>query len=752
MNRDVKKSEIDLMEYVGVVLKRKWVLAAFAGSLVLFTGIFSFLATPIYKATATLLIEEENSKILSIDETFGFQSRAPQDYRYFNTQMKLLKSKSLAENVARKMNLLSRPEFNPKAIPSGTLPPTQRTQGQPLSNSYSESAERLRLGIDVKPVRETRLVEVSFASPSPILASEIVNTLAEEFITFSVEKRFQTTQQASDFLGEQIANLRDELASKEREIQRYGQDKQILFLSESENTEVNKFANIYQAYNQALIDRVRAEASYREIKNLDVDSIPQVINNPVAQQLRSDYTRTKNEYDEKSKIFKPDYPEMIQLKARLDSMKNELRKAVAAAETEFQSAIRREESLKSLLEKQRLDVNKMNSNAILYNSLKVEVDTRRKLLNSLVERQNETVVSSKLGELKTSNINIIDRAEIPKKPVLPRKKLNLLLALLLGLSGGVGLCFLLEYLDNTVKGPEEVEKMTGLPSLGVVPFFSPEETNAKKGDSYSIEYGDDRPEGQKLKEADETPPSGTKKIELINHYHPKLSISEHYRTVRTSFLLSHASMPPRTIVFTSSLPQEGKTSTIVNIAVAFAQLQERVLLIECDLRKPRFHQIFNLTRTKGMSSYLTGRVSLKEAIQKTALENIWVLPCGPTPPNPAELLNSTKMKDMMAEVREVFDIVLIDTPPVLVVIDPIIVSSLADAVVLVVRAGKTARKPFLNAVAELKKSDAKIIGVIFNGVRTGTQGYYYGGYHHAYGSIYQSQDGEEHFETEASDS
>jgi capsular exopolysaccharide synthesis family protein len=153
-----------------------------------------------------------------------------------------------------------------------------------------------------------------------------------------------------------------------------------------------------------------------------------------------------------------------------------------------------------------------------------------------------------------------------------------------------------------------------------------------------------------------------------------------------------------------------------------------------------------------MSSYLTGRVSLKEAIQKTALENIWVLPCGPTPPNPAELLNSTKMKDMMAEVREVFDIVLIDTPPVLVVIDPIIVSSLADAVVLVVRAGKTARKPFLNAVAELKKSDAKIIGVIFNGVRTGTQGYYYGGYHHAYGSIYQSQDGEEHFETEASDS
>jgi capsular exopolysaccharide synthesis family protein len=203
-------------------------------------------------------------------------------------------------------------------------------------------------------------------------------------------------------------------------------------------------------------------------------------------------------------------------------------------------------------------------------------------------------------------------------------------------------------------------------------------------------------------------------------------------------------MPPRTIVFTSSLPQEGKTATIVNIAVAFAQLQERVLLIECDLRKPRFHQIFNLTRTKGISSYLTGRVSLLAAIQKTALENIWVLPCGPTPPNPAELLNSTKMKDLMAEVREVFDIVLIDTPPVLAVIDPIIVSSLADAVVLVVRAGKTARKPFLNAVAELKKSNAKTIGVVFNGGRADGQNYYYTGYDEYYGSGHESKDEEGH--------
>jgi len=744
MNSQEKQKEIDLWEYWRVIIKRKWALLTFAGMLVLFTGLFSFLATPRYKATASLIIEGDSSRMLSIDETFGYQPRDFQDLRYFNTQLRLLKSKSLAEKVVRKMNLPSRPEFMGKPGKRNPGVKSRTAPGMKPPDPYSDIAEGILLNVDVKPVRETKLVEVSYSSPSPVLAAEVVNTLAEEFIIFSIERRYETTQKASDFLSEQISGLREDLTAKERELQRYGQEKQILFLSESESTEVNKFANINQAYNDALIERVRAESAYREIKGLDVDSLPQLVNNPSVQQLRTDYTRTKNEYAEKSKQFKPDYPEMIQLKGRLDSMKIELKNAVNAAEAEFQSALRREESLKSVLEKQKLDVTKMNSNAILYNSLKIEVENKRKLLNTLAEKQNETLVSSRLGGLKTSGISIVDKAEIPKAPVSPRKVLNLLLALILGLSGGVGLCFLLDYLDNTVKGPEEVEKMTGLPSLGVVPLFSPEETNAKKEDSYSMEYGDDRPEDQKLKEADETLPSGTKKIELINHYHPKLSISEHYRTVRTSFLLSHANMPPRTIVFTSSLPQEGKTSTIVNIAVAFAQLQERVLLIECDLRKPRFHQIFNLTRTKGMSSYLTGRVSLKEAIQKTAMENIWVLPCGPTPPNPAELLNSTKMKNMMAEVREVFDIVLIDTPPVLVVIDPIIVSSLADSVVLVVRAGKTERKPFLNAVAQLKKSNAKIIGVIFNGVRADGQKYYYGGYKQYYGSGHESKDEEEH--------
>jgi polysaccharide biosynthesis transport protein len=724
MNVQEKHKEIDLAEYWRIIVRRQWAFFLFAGTLLVFTGVFSFLARPRFKATASLIIEGDSSRILSIDETFGYQSRDFQDLRYYNTQLRLLKSRSLAEKVARKMNLPSRPEF---AGRSNRAPAAKGS----AANPYLGIAKQLLLDIDVKPVRETKIVEVSYVSTSPALAAEVVNSLAEEFINFAIERRYETTQQASDFLSEQISGLREDLAAKERELQRYGQEKQILFLSESESTEVNKFANLNQAYNDALIERIRAESAYREIKDLDVDSIPQLVNNPAVQQLRTDYMRAKNEYEEKIKLFKPDYPEMIQIRGRLESMKNELKKTVSSTESEYQSALRREESLKAVLEKQKLDVSKMNSNAILYNSLKIEVENKRKLLNTLVEKQNETLVSSRLGSLKTSGISIVDRAEVPRSPVSPRKALNLILALILGLSGGAGLCFLLEYLDNTVKGPEEVEKLAGLPSLGIVPQFSPDDKEARRN-------GEDRAENGNNPARD--PASGSASIELINYFYPKLAISEHYRTIRTSFLLSHANRPPRTIVFTSSMPQEGKTSTIVNIAVSFSQLQQRVLVIECDLRKPRFHQIFGLPRTRGLSSYLTGRLPLKEAIEKTSLENIWVLPCGPIPPNPAELLNSTKMRDMMTEVREVFDIVLIDTPPVLAVIDPIIVASLADSVVLVVHANKIPRKSFMNSVQELKRNNAKIIGVVFNGVPSSGHKYYYRGYEQYYRPSYERED------------
>jgi len=581
-----KRKSLDFWEYWRVIAKRKWVIITFASTLVFFTGIFSFLATPKYKAATTLLIEEETSKILSIEETFGYQPQIFRDLRFFNTQLKLLTSKSLAERVARKMNLLSREEFGAgessrkglfaslkelisfKWIKTKNNSNNREFNNLVPSNPYSDVTKKILVNIEVEPVRDTKLVEVSFTSSSPILATEIVNTLAEEFISFSIEKRYETTQQASDFLSEQIANLREDLAAKERELQRYGQEKELYFLSDTENTTVSKLADLNAAYTQAQIDRINAEAVYRELRDLSKGLLPQFVNNPVIQDLITEYANIKNEFEEKSKKFKPSYPEMIQLKAKLDSMWSEIEKSMDAAESEYRSALSKENSLKKLLDEQKADVARMDSNAILYNSIKIEVENKRRLLNTLGERQNETLVSARLGGLNTSNINIIDRAEIPRDPVFPKKKLNLVLAFIFGIFGGVGLCFVFEYLDNTVKGPEDVEKLADLPSLGVIPYLSPDSAKKRKKQGYYSRYKYSYSNKNPKKE--ENKPE-IKHIDLVNYLNPSFFISEDYRTVRTSILLSHAESPPKTMVFSSALPKEGKTTTSPGYRFRFAE-------------------------------------------------------------------------------------------------------------------------------------------------------------------------------------
>jgi len=750
MNIKKEQREIDLMTYWRIIVKRKWVIVSFTGALIFFTGVFSFLAAPKYKSTVTLHIEEGSSRILSIEDTFGYQSPVVRDLRFYNTQLKLIKSKSLAERVARKMNLLSHPEFgagkrskksfSKSAVDFVTLKwlfsrkksGSGRLRTSSPINPYSEIARVLQNGIDVKPIRETKLVEVSFTSNSSVLSADIVNTLSEEFINFSIEKRYETTQQASDFLSEQIANLRDELAVKERELQRYSQEKGLDFLNERESTAVTKLSDLNEAYTQAQIDRINAQVKFQELKDVDVDSLPQFITDPVIQRLKTDYTAIKNEYEEKSKKFKPSYPEMIQLKARLDSMTDELNKAVDAAESEYNSALKRERSLKSLLDEQKRNVVTMNSNAILYNSINIEVENKRKLLNSLVEKQNQTLVSAKLGGLRASNISIIDKAEVPRKAVSPKKLYNLTIALLIGLFGGVGLCFLLDYMDNTIKGPEDVERLTGLSSLGMIPYLDPEGMSKKKKSGYYSGYRHPYGGEEDAENKDALPE--IKEIELANYRYPKLSISEDYRTIRSSILLSYAENPPKTIVFSSALPQEGKSSTVANMAVSFSQLGERVLVIDADLRKPRLHMIFDAKNDKGLSAYLTGKIYLKDAFKKTSIQNIWLLSSGMIPPNPVELLNSKKMKDMMEEIKKGFDVILIDTPPVLAVVDAAEVSALADSTVIVVKAAKTTNRAFCTAVEKLRQARAKIMGVLYNEMKVKSGDYYYMDYYRSYGS------------------
>lgn len=698
------KKEIDLVEYGRVVVKRKWVLVTFAAVLVALAAVLSFTKRPLYRATATLLIDEPGASLLNIQDVLNAGAYYRSDFlgTYFNTQLRLLTSRSLAERVSKRLNAAARPEF-------------RRPRPAAAAGDASFAFDILA-GLSVAPVADTRLVYVSYVSPHPALAADVVNALVEEFVDFSVETRYEATKQTSEFLTEQIALLREDLKRKEEDLQKYGQEKNLLYLSDNESAVVNNFASVNTALTTAQIERYAKESAYRELRSLSVDALPESVSNPTVQALKTQYSQVKSEYEEKSKIYRPEYPEMVQLKARLDAtrdtLQEEIRKAVDAAESDYRAALKKESSLQSLLDAQRGDVARMNKNAIFYHTLRTEVENMRTLLSTLVAKQNEIQVSSQLGGLRTSNIKVVDRALVPRVPFTPNVKRNLLMALLFGLFGGLGLVFLVEVLDNTVKGPEDVEKLVHLPSLGVIPYLTAGAGRRKDVyGAYRSEEGQAAPRGPDVRE-----------IELVNHLYPKFSIAEDYRTVRTSILFSHADAAPKTIAFTSTLPQEGKTATVSNLAVSFAQLEGRVLLVDADLRKPRLSKIFNLRNVTGLSSFLAGKGAFDEVVQKTSIDNIWTIPSGPHPPNPAELLNSKRMKDLLAEAKERFNIVLLDTPPVLAVIDPVIVASLADSTVFVVRAGKTTRRPLLRAVEEVRKSKADIIGVVFNEVRIGRQG------------------------------
>jgi capsular exopolysaccharide synthesis family protein len=702
------KKEIDLLEYARVVLKRKGVLLTFAAVLVALAAVLSFTKRPLYRATATLLIDEPGASLLNIQDVLNAGALYRSDFlgTYFNTQLRLITSRSLAERVSKRLNLGARPEFrSPRRTPE---------------TADASHAFDILGGLSVAPIPETRLVYVSYISPHAPLAADVVNALVEEFVDFSVETRYEATKQTSEFLTEQVALLREDLKRKEEDLQKYGQEKNLLYLSDNESTVVNNFSSVNTALTTAQIERYAKESVYRELRNLDVDALPESVSNPTIQALKTTYSQVKSDYDEKGRIYRPEYPEMVQLRARLDATRNtlqeEIRKAVDSAEAEYRAALKKEASLQGLLDQQRGDVTRMNKNAIFYHTLRTEVENMRTLLSTLVAKQNEIQVSSQLGGLRTSNIKVVDRALVPRAPFTPNVKRNLLMALVVGLFGGLGLVFLVEYLDNTVKGPEDVEKLVKLPSLGVIPFLTAD-GGRKKGDP----YGGYRSYGT---EPDKPGPAApeVREIELINHLYPKFSIAEDYRTVRTSILFSHADSTPKTIAFTSTLPQEGKSATISNLAVSFAQLEGRVLLIDADLRKPRLSKIFNLRNATGLSSYLAGKASFDEVVQKTSIENVWTIPSGPHPPNPAELLNSKRMRELLAQAKDEFSVVLLDTPPVLAVIDPVIVSSLADSTVFVVRAGKTTRQSLQRAVEEVRKSKADIIGVVFNEVRIGRQG------------------------------
>ena len=717
-NKDSNKTlAASLREYWTIVLKRKWTIISFALTVFTLVTLFSFLAKPTYTAKGTLLIEREPN-FLNFGQAFQIETFNDD---YFQTQFKLLESRSLADETINRMKLYENPNFTGNSPAKG--PVDIKSDALFRDRLFRIFSSRL----EVKPISQTRLVEIKFKDGDQRFAAEILNTFFDAFIDMNIQKKYQATAKASAFLSEQIKSIRDEIENDEKVFQQYGVDKNIVALSDRETTVVENLGALNKALTDAQIEMIQKESDYNEVKNATPDNIPAAFNAiPLIQRLREDYARMSREYSKNQVTFLPDYPEMTRLKAELDNAKaaldNETKALIRSAYTDYQAALNKFRSLQGAFNVQKLEANQFNSNAIRYNSLKIEIENKKSLIEQLLKRQSETGVSARLPGLQTSNISIVDRAEVPAYPSSPKKKLNMIVALLVGLIGGLGLAILFERLDNSVKSFEDIEKFIGLPSLGIVPSFSMGVLKKHPGypfGSNQEKKGAAGTAGSKSPELQATPKEPAKPIpfELISSLAPSSTYAEYYRSIRTTLLLAAPDSNLKTLVITSALPQEGKTSTVSNLAVTLAQAGKRVLIIDADLRNPSQHKVHKIQNVLGLSSFLAQSIPLGTILRMTSISQLFLISAGPVPPNPMELLGSGKMAALLDEMKLIFDYILVDSPPVLAVSDALVLGPIIDAMILVVRGEKTSRDALRRAREKLDAHKIKCIGVIINNVR-----------------------------------
>ena len=712
------------------LVRRQYKLILFVAGAVLLAALVRVqMQTPMYKAQGTLLIEKEGRGQMNLlNQWYAYDN--DWNNEYLNTQIRVLTSRSLAREVIRELEKFTPRQTPPAGKAAGTKAAGETEDPEAAARARQSAAISGFLGaLNIAHVENTRLLEVTYVSPDPKLAAFSVNTLFDKFVEFNLAMKAESSQKASEFLTTQIEDMRRNLAQKEQELQEYGKRKELYYIRGDDSTVVQKLSDLNAAYTAAQIERINREALFRELRNKSYDNYSEVRASALITGLKTEYSAKESEYKRKSQIFQDSYPEMQRLKTQLEGLQKRIaeetadiaRKVLNQAEAEYQAALKKENSLQGMLTEQKGSVVSSNANAIYYNSLKIEVENMRNLLDHLTRKEKESMLSARLEGTQTSNIKIVDRAEVPLGPFSPNRRRALLMALMLGLGLGVFAVFALNYLDNTVKSPEDVEKLLRMPALG----FVPDTSVAAKASMYLPYYSE-----RKKQEPDK----GPKPIELINLREPESVIAEHYRYIRTSLLLA-SDTAPKVMVATSPLPQEGKTVTTINLAVAFAQQGKKVLAVDCDLRRPRLHKVFRLKNTAGLTSCLVGRSSAEEIVHECpGLPNLRLIPSGPVPPNPAELLTSKAMKDLLAGLKKSYDHIFIDTPPLMAGSDAILLGEQGDGIILVTHGGKTPRKTIEKARDEIAKFNIKLFGVILNKLNARKVGAGYYSYHYKYGS------------------
>ncbi|MFZ1640251.1 MAG: polysaccharide biosynthesis tyrosine autokinase [Candidatus Contendobacter sp.] len=696
--------ELNLRELWQVVVKHRWTILIFTLIVVTAVVTATYLMTPIYRASLTLQIDREDIKIMKMGEVEPVEGGwGSQDY--YQTQYELLKSRSLALRVINQLGLADLPPPPPSPLAqfkqwlTDWLPKTDDAKPEPPSeNARIEGIISGFLGdLTVEPVRNSRLVKLHYNSPNPRQAAAILNAVAKSYINLNLERRFDASSYARNFLQERLQQVKVKLEDSERQLVDFARQQGIISVDDKQSIVTQSLSATNVALSEAEKKRITAEAAYRQMNATRGQGASQILDSKTIQTLKETKAKLEAQYQDNLSIYKPAYPTMVQLRnqiGQLDSLINQeiasIRGAVAAT---YESARAEETLLRASLDQIKKDVLELQNRSIQFNILRREVDTNRQLYDGLLQRFKEVGVAAGVG---TNNISIVDEAKTPVWPYKPNLRLNALLALVLGLLGGVGLAFLFEHLDDTFRRPEELEKLLGLPVLGVIPMTQPAR-------------GEDRP------------------MALAGHDDPRSAFAEAYRSVRTALQFSTASGVPRLLTVTSAMPGEGKTTTSLSLAIQFAQAGKRTLLIEADLRKPSLHRALRLDNQVGLTNYLAGGEAQPVDIAKpTDIPNLFVIPSGPLPPNPAELLSSARMIELLTLAAGKFDQVILDSPPLLGLADALIIGNLCEGTLLTVEMGATPRGYVQGALKRLRGARVHVLGAILTKLeaRAGAYGYY----------------------------